>query len=197
MAEQIEPETLKLIAGLKEDPKKIDEKFAFMTQKHTKKEYDSIKNMSVGEIFDTYALNQKKVKYEEGSDFKDIIKIERKKKRLVAKKQREDNQIKLRAALESPERIDANMALDLADASNLNVAELTKKDIKRLKKLKAKANLQVSESAVILSKPGGDIDGIENDLQAMEAAGRLDAAPTMDEMKEMKIMVDSTTKKPT
>ena len=115
----------------------------------------------------------------------------------MAKKQREDNQIKLRAALESPERIDANMALDLADASNLNVAELTKKDIKRLKKLKAKANLQVSESAVILSKPGGDIDGIENDLQAMEAAGRLDAAPTMDEMKEMKIMVDSTTKKPT
>ena len=43
--------------------------------------------------------------------------------------------------MESPERIDANMALDLADASNLNVAELTRKDIKRLKKLKAKANL--------------------------------------------------------
>ena len=75
------------------------------------------------------------------------------------------------------------MALDLADASNLNVAELTRKDIKRLKKLKAKANLQVSESAVILSKPGGDIDSIENDLKAMEAAGRLDAAPTMDGMK--------------
>ena len=91
MSEQIAPETLKLIEGLKEDPKKVEEKFSFMTQRHTKKEYESIKNMTVGEIFDTYSLNQKKVKYEDASDFKDIIKIEKKKKRLAAKKTREEN----------------------------------------------------------------------------------------------------------
>ena len=85
--------------------------------------------------------------------------------------------------MESPDRIDANMALDLADASSLNVAELTRKDIKKLKKLKAKADMQISESAVVLSKSDGDITSIENDLHAMEAAGMLDAAPTKEELK--------------
>lgn len=69
---------------MREDPKEKAKKFEFMTQKHSKKDYDSIKKMTVTEIFDAYSLEQKKVKYDEGgNDFKDIIKIEKKKKRLA------------------------------------------------------------------------------------------------------------------
>ena len=54
-----------------------------MTQKHSKKDYDSLKSMSVADIFDSYSMKQKKVKYEDGGDFRDIIKIEKKKKKLA------------------------------------------------------------------------------------------------------------------
>ena len=48
--------------------------------------------MTVADIFDSYSLEQKKVKYDEGAnDFKDIIKIEKKKKKLAQKRKRAEN----------------------------------------------------------------------------------------------------------
>ena len=70
----------------------------------------------------------------------------------------------MQAALESPDRIDANRALELADASSLKASDLTKKDVKRLKKLKAMAEepVKLGEQHVKLSMDAGDIEGIED-----------------------------------
>ena len=72
----------------------------------------------------------------------------------------------MQAALDSPDRIDANRALELADSSNLKVGDLSKKDIKRLKKLKAMADepIKLGESTVKLTKPSDEIAGIEHEL---------------------------------
>ena len=88
MKEQIAPATLKMIEELQEDQAEKKKKYEFMTQKHTKKEYDSLKKMSVSDIFDCYSIEKKKVKFEDGNDFQDIIKIEKKKKKLAKKKER-------------------------------------------------------------------------------------------------------------
>lgn len=59
----------------------------------------------------------------------------------------------------------------------MKASELSKKDIRRLKKLKAMAEepVKLGESSVMLSMDGGDIAGIEDDLKAMEIHGVLDA----------------------
>ena len=46
-----------------------------------------MKKMSVADVFDCYSLEKRKVKYEDGTDFRDIIKIEKKRKRLAKKRE--------------------------------------------------------------------------------------------------------------
>ena len=161
-----------------------------MTQKHSKKDYESIQKMTVGEIFAAYGTEKRQVKYEDDkNNFEDIVKIERKKKKLAKKKERQENVLKLQAAINSPDRIDANQALDLADSSSLKASELSKKDIKRLKKLKARAQSPIEPfkaGEVKLSKAESDIAGIEDNFEKMDAAGVYERKPTMDELKQLK-----------
>lgn len=76
------------IEQLEEDPKAIEAREAYMTQKHTKKDYAMMKDLSAKEIFALPVTERKTVKFEEDKmdRYADMVKIEAKKKKQRAKK---------------------------------------------------------------------------------------------------------------
>lgn len=76
------------IEDLDEDPALVKERYAFMTQKHTKQDYAVLKDISVADIFSSVDAKPKQVKFDEDrmGQFQDMVKIEAKKKKLREKR---------------------------------------------------------------------------------------------------------------
>jgi len=53
------------VDDLEEDPELIKERYAFMNQKHTKKDYANLRELTIGDIFDSVQVAPKKVMYQE------------------------------------------------------------------------------------------------------------------------------------
>lgn len=72
------------IEDLEEDPILVKERYAFMNQKHSKKDYAVLKDISVADIFSSVDSKPKQVKFDESrmDKFQDMVKIEAKKKKL-------------------------------------------------------------------------------------------------------------------
>ena len=47
------------IEDLEEDPQESEKKYSFMTQKHSKKDYEMLRDLSVAEIFDVATVKPK------------------------------------------------------------------------------------------------------------------------------------------
>lgn len=139
------------IKDLKEDEGEKERRYTLMTQRHTKKEYEEIRKMTVAEIFDAAAVKPKQVKYEDSGrhKFEDIIKIEQKKKKM-AKGDRKRKQLELQEKLQVPGTIGSvDEALELADQQRLTVKDLSRKEIKRLEKLKRRAESPIEPAAKV------------------------------------------------
>ena len=152
--------------------------------------------MTVAEIFESASVKAKQVKYEDGrNSFEDIIKIEQKKKKM-AKGDRKKRQLELQEKLQVPGAIgSADEALELADKQSLTVRELSRKDIRRLEKLKKRAESPIeSKSDKAASSSGvkltfaneqNDVAHIEREFERMEADKMFDVAPSQEEMQEL------------
>ena len=101
--------------------------------------------------------------------FDDIVKISEKKKQFKKKKQSKEAKQKqkdLQEIMKTPDSIDSvDMAMDLYQSQPLKASDLSGKDIKRLERLKRKANESSGEkkvaSKVIIDQSQSDISGIE------------------------------------
>ena len=151
------------IKDLKEDDVEKERRYAFMSQKHSKKEYEEIRKMTVAEIFDAAAVKPKQVKYVDSarSNFEDIIKIEQK-KRKMAKGDRKRKQLELQERLQVPGAIGSvDEALELADQQRLTVKDLSRKEIKRLEKLRRRAESPIEPTTKLPNIAKAPEQGIE------------------------------------
>lgn len=175
-----------------------------MTQKHSKKDYDQIKKMTVAEIFEAASVAPKQVKFEDSarSKFEDIIKIEQKKKKM-AKGDRKKKQLELQEKLSVPGAIgSADEALELADQQRLTVKDLSRKEIRRLEKLKKRAEspIESTEQPTNITKAPkeeapatsvklqftpseSDVSLIEAEFNAMDEKNVFDAKPSDQEVR--------------
>ena len=76
------------IEQLEEDPREIEKKHSFMTQKHSKKDYAKMRELSVADILEAATVEAKTVKFEEDrmDRYQDMVKIEAKKKKKMLEK---------------------------------------------------------------------------------------------------------------
>lgn len=76
------------IEQLEEDPDEVAQRHSFMLQKHSKRDYAQMREMSAADIFDVASVETKKVKFDEDrmDRYADLVKIEAKKKKLQARR---------------------------------------------------------------------------------------------------------------
>lgn len=55
------------IEELQEDPKEAEKKYEFMTQKHSKKDYEGLRDLKMSDIIEVATVKPKQVKFDEGS----------------------------------------------------------------------------------------------------------------------------------
>ena len=87
----------------------------------------------------------------------------------------------MQAALDSNQALDVDAAMSYVEDSGLNVRDLSKKEKKRLSKLKQRAEEPIQVSGVKLSRAQDEIGGIEDTLQNMENEQVFEGKATMQE----------------
>ncbi len=157
-------------------------------QKHSKKDYDKLKKMSIGDICGLTDEEPIVRKFEEESHDlpSGMVKIERKKqvKRKKTKEQME-KELEIQKILQNPQDIDYDKAMQLYNEQRLEAKDVTTRDKRRLQRLKKKAekesdegkvvdsdNMQIGEnkleklaSSIKIEMPSSPVDGFESEVK--------------------------------
>lgn len=117
--------------------------------KHTKKDYDRLKSISVNELVAKTKEERVSKRFEDES-IDGIMKVE-KKKTFKKKKRQEvkEKEEEIQRLLESPQDINYDKAMQMYEEQPLEAKEITQKDKQRLRRLKRKAEKEIKVAEAV------------------------------------------------
>lgn len=136
-------------------------------QRHSKKDYDKLKQLTMGDII-AMAKEEKTYKPYADEQLDGIVKVEKKKsfKRKTREEQRARNE-EMKRMLDSPQDINYEKAMKLYEEQPLEAKEITAREKKKLRRLKRKASAQdeAAATSIKIEAQAVDSDSVDSLLK--------------------------------
>ena len=115
------------------------------SQKHTKKDYERLKKMTMNDVLQMTKEEIIIKKYEETDpQLAGIVKVQKKKKSVKrTRSEQQEKDAEIQKLLDSPQDINYDIAMKMYEDQPLEAAEVTNKDLRKLRRLKKKAEKNV------------------------------------------------------
>lgn len=122
----------------------------FSGQKHSKKDYEKLKKMTMGDVINLTKEETVYKKFDENDPaLASMVKVQKKKKSVKrTKSEQVERDAEIQKLLDTPQDINYDMAMKMYEDQPLEAAEVTSKDLRKLRRLKKKAekNVEVKPS---------------------------------------------------
>ncbi len=114
-------------------------------QKHSKKEYEKLKKMTMGDVINMTKEEMVIKKFEENDPaLASMVKVQKKKKSVKrTKSEQVERDEEIQKLLDSPQDINYDVAMKMYEDQPLEAAEFSSKDLRKLRRLKKKAEKSV------------------------------------------------------
>lgn len=129
----------------------LKNKQGFSGQKHSKKDYEKLKQMSMGDVINLTKEETVIKKFDENDPaLASMVKVQKKKKSVKrTKSEQVERDAEIQKLLDTPQDINYDMAMKMYEDQPLEAAEVTSKDLRKLRRLKKKSekNVEVKPAA--------------------------------------------------
>ena len=135
-------------------------------QRHSKKDYEKLKQLSMADIV-AMAKEEKTYKPYQDDQLDGIVKVEKKKSfKRKTREERKAREEEMKRLLDSPQDINYERAMKLYEEQPLEAKEITAREKKKLRRLKRKASAQEEAAASIkIDVPVVDSDNVDSLLK--------------------------------
>ncbi len=118
---------------------------SYSGQKHSKKDYEKLKKMTMGDVINMTKEEMVIKKFEENDPaLASMVKVQKKKKSVKrTKSEQVERDAEIQKLLDSPQDINYDVAMKMYEDQPLEAAEVSSKDLRKLRRLKKKAEKSV------------------------------------------------------